>query len=37
VAAGLAGDPAVAMTLFLRHPRQLLEKPGNALVVPAKY
>lgn len=33
VIAGLAGDPAVAMTLFLRHPRRLAEKPTNAQAV----
>lgn len=33
VVAGLADDPAVAMTLFLRHPRRLAEKPANAQVV----
>ena len=33
VIAGLAGDPAVAMTLFLRHPRRLADKPANAQAV----
>lgn len=33
VVAGLAGDSAIAMTLFLRHPRRLAEKPTNAHTV----
>jgi uncharacterized protein YbjT (DUF2867 family) len=33
VITGLADDPALAMTLFLRHPRRLADKPANAQAV----